>query len=364
MVEAEAAVFVDAKRPFEFRRFPVPKVEPRGILVRVRMASICGTDLHIWHGERKPPLPIILGHEAMGTVEDLGSEVMTDTAGEPLSEGDRVTWSYIWTCGNCHYCTILKEPAGCPNRFTYGLGIACDKPPHLNGGFADYIYLRPGTFVFKVPGVLSDEVVAPANCALVTMVHVLEKANLRLNENVVVQGSGPLGLFAMALCKEKGAGQVIALDTADSRLSVAQAFGVDHALNVGGKSDQEVVEEVRGLTEGIGADLVIEATGVPQALPVGLKLPRDGGRYVTIGPIFQGASTTLDVFSLIFRRISLIGVARNDAGHLREAIRFLARTHDKYPYEKVVGAKYRLEDIDEAFRRVEERTVMRAALTP
>jgi L-iditol 2-dehydrogenase len=364
VVDAEAAVFRDPKQPFEFRRFPLPAVEPRGILVRVRMASICGTDLHIRRGERKPPLPIILGHEAMGTVEALGTEATTDSAGEPLAEGDRVTWSYIWTCGHCPYCTILKEPAGCPNRFTYGLGIGCDKPPYLNGGFAEYIYLRPGTFVFKVPAGVPDEVVAPANCALVTMVHVVERARLGLNENVVVQGSGPLGLFAMALCRERGAGQVIALDTAEARLDVARAFGIDRAINVAGRTDEEVVEEIRALTNGLGADVVIEATGVPQALLVGLKLPRDGGRYLTIGPIFQGASTTLDVFNLIFRRISLIGVARNDAGHLREALRFLARTQGKYPFEKVVGARFKLTDIEEAFRRVEERSVMRAALVP
>ncbi|MFQ6012041.1 MAG: zinc-binding dehydrogenase [Thermoplasmata archaeon] len=364
MAKGEAAVFVKANEPFEFHEYPLPEVESGGILVRVKMASICGTDLHIYRGEREPPLPIILGHEAMGKVEILGDGVETDTGGQPLREGDRVTWSYIWTCGTCRFCNILKEPTSCLNRFTYGLGVACDRAPHFTGGFAEYIYLQPGTSVFRVPDTLSDEVIAPVNCALVTMVHVTDKAQIRLNENVVVQGSGPLGLFAMALAKEKGAGQVIALDTADSRLVVADAFGVDETINVAGQSDEEVVAAIQGLTDGIGADVVIEATGVPQALPQGLKLPRDGGRYLTIGPIYVGAAAEFDLFNLIFRRIQVLGVARNDARHLKDAIQFMERTRARYPYEKVVGAKFALSDVEEAFKKVESRTAMRTALVP
>ena len=364
LADAEAAVFVGHGRPIEFRSYPLPTVEPGAILVQVKMASICGTDLHIWHGVRKPPLPIIMGHEAMGVVETLGRGVTKDSGGKPLAEGDRVTWSYVWTCGTCHYCAILKEPASCANRIAYGVGIGCEEPPHLNGGFSEYIYLRPRTTVFKVPASLPDEVIVPVNCALVTMVHVTDEARIRVNENVVVQGTGPLGLFAAILAREKGAGQVIALDASASRLAFAEAFGVDHTVNIAGKSEEDVAKEIKDLTDGIGADLVIEATGVPQAIPAGLKLLREGGRYLTIGPIFQGAVASVDLFNLIFRRLSLIGVARNDAGHLREAIRFLERTYAKYPYDKVVGARYRLAEIEKAFTAVEERRVMRAALIP
>ena len=364
MAGSESAVFLGAEKGFEFREYPLPKVEPGGILVRIGLASICGTDLHIYHGTRKPPLPIILGHEAMGVVEELGTAVTADSSGEPLAEGDRVTWSYIWTCGSCYYCSILKERASCVNRIAYGVGVGCADPPHLNGGFSEYIYLRPGTSVFKVPDTLSDEVIVPANCALVTMVHVTDRARVGLNQNVVVQGAGPLGLFAMTLAKERGAGKVIALDAAEGRLTIARDFGVDETINVRGKSDDEVVKEVRDLTNGIGADVVIEATGVPDALVVGLRLPREGGTYATIGPIYQGATAPLDCFNLIFRRISILGIARNDAGHLKEAIRFLERTRSRYPYEKVVGATFKLRDIEKAIKTVEERRVMRAALRP
>ncbi len=349
---------------FSIEHYDLPEVEPRGALVKVGMASICGTDLHIWHGSRKPPLPIIPGHEAMGVVARLGSALRTDAAGAPLREGDRVTWSYIWTCGACYFCTILHEPASCVNRMAYGVGVGCADPPHLNGGFSEYIYLRPGTSIFRIPDSLTDAVVVPTNCALVTMIHVTESAGVRPGQSVVVQGCGPLGLYGSTVARERGADQVIALDTSEARLEVARKFGVDRALNVSGLSDDDVVAKIRELTDGRGADVVIEATGVAEVLRVGLRLPREGGTYATIGPIYQGAVVPLDCFNLIFRRIRLLGVARNDAGHLRSAINFLVRTRSKYPYEQVVGATFPLERIVDGLRLVDERKVMRAAIVP
>ena len=157
MSKGIAQVFVGTNQPFETREYPLPEVEPKGILVKVKLASICGTDLHIWHGKRKPPLPIILGHEAMGVIERKGSALKSDTAGNPVSNGDRISWSYIKTCGECYYCSILKEPAGCLNRFVYGLFASCDSPPHFNGAFSQYIYLRPGSTFLKVPEILQTK---------------------------------------------------------------------------------------------------------------------------------------------------------------------------------------------------------------
>lgn len=362
--KARAQVFLGPDHLFEMKEYPVPEVEPKGLLVKVKLASVCGTDLHIWHGKRKSPVPIILGHEAMGVIESAGSNLNSDSAGQKISKGDRVTWSYIKSCGECYYCSILKDPAGCLNRFVYGLFAASDSPPHLNGAFSEYIYLRPGTAFFKIPDELVEEIVAPANCALATMVNVIEKAKLKLNEIVVVQGCGPLGLYAIALLKESGASKVIALDTSDFRLESAMSFGVDSAINVAELSDEEVVGKIKNMTDGVGADLVIEATGVPNVIPLGLKLPRDGGRYVTIGPIFQGASTELDLFNLIFRRITLIGTARNDASHLFDALKFLSKTRNRYPYEKIIGATFGLDDLEKAFQAVDSRKVMRAAVSP
>jgi D-arabinose 1-dehydrogenase-like Zn-dependent alcohol dehydrogenase len=361
-LQGRAQVFVGPEKAFESRQYPIPEVEGKGLLVRVGMASVCGTDLHIWHGKRQTPLPIILGHEAMGTIEKKGTEVKADSSGEEVRDGDRITWSYIKTCGDCYYCSILKEPAGCLNRFVYGLWASCDAPPHFNGAFSQYIYLRPGTSFFKVPEDLSDRMVAPANCALATMVNVMEKARSKLNENVIIQGCGPLGLYATALAKERGALKVITLDVAESRLEFAKLFGADIALNVAGLKDEELISRIKDSTNGLGADIVLEASGVPSVVPVGLRLLRDGGRYVTVGPIFQGASTEIDLYNLIFRRIELVGTARNEASHLLDGLKFLSRTRQKYPYEKIVGIEFDLGDLEHAFKAVDHREVMRAAV--
>ncbi|HKM77417.1 MAG TPA: zinc-binding dehydrogenase [Candidatus Bathyarchaeia archaeon] len=362
-MKVKAQVFRGADKPFELTEFPLPTIEPNGLLVKVEMACVCGTDLHIWHGKRQAPVPIILGHEAIGSIETKGEQIKTDTAGEPIENGDRITWSYIKPCGDCYYCKILKDPAGCTNRFVYGLWASCEAPPHLNGAFSEYIYLRPDTFFFKVPSNLPGNIVAPANCALVTMINSTEKANITLNDTVVVQGCGPLGLYGIALAKERGASKVIALDVADRRLEFAKMFGADVTINVKSMSEEETVSRVREMTQGRGADIGLEASGVPDVIPIGLKLLRDGGRYVTVGPIFQGASAQIDVYNLIFRRISLIGTARNEAKHLMDGLVFLSRTKQKYPYDKVVGSFHHLDDIVDGFKSIDSRQVMRAAIT-
>ncbi len=358
-----AQVFVGANHPFEWRSFPLPDVERKGLLVKVSLSSVCGTDLHIWHGKRTPPIPIILGHEAMGVIEKKGSEVEYDFAARKVKEGDRIAWSYIKACGECYYCVILNDTAGCQNRFVYGLFAGCDAAPYFNGAFSEYIYLRPGTTFFKLADDLQDEIVAPANCALVTMVNVLDRAKLRLGENVVIQGCGPLGLYAASLARESGASNVIVLDAAESRLQYAESFGANYKFNVGRMNEEELVKKIKELTGGLGADLVIEATGVPSAIPTGLKLPRDGGRYITIGPIFQGAAAEIDLFNLIFKRISLIGTARNDARNLFDALAFLSKNKGKYPFQKIVGEKFKLQDIEAAFKAVDDRRTMRAAIS-
>lgn len=364
MATTQAAVFYGPDDGIEFEAVEIPELESGSVLARIQLASICGTDVHMYEGERTPPLPIIQGHEAMGVVEALGPGVETDAAGQPLSEGDRITWSYLWTCGECYHCENLLDPVSCENRIAMGITIGCDDSPHLNGGFAEHMYLRPGMDVFKVPDSLSNEVVAPANCAVVTMVHVTERADVGLGEDVVIQGCGPLGLYGSALSQERGAGQVIVTDMSPERLSIAEEFGVDHTINITDRSPEDVAAEVEDLTNGIGADVVIEATGVPDAIPAGLEMLREGGRYVTIGPIYQGAEATIDMFDTIFRRKTIIGIARNTARHMDQALGFLEQNQDKYPFDEVVGATFDLEDIEEAYETVGERKVMRAGLEP
>ena len=136
--------------------------------IKITSAGICGSDLHYWRGEMKPmlrgkPGPVILGHEMTGVVDTLGEGVSTDSLGRPLKEGDRLAYTYFFPCRRCYIC-LRGELNNCPDRFRFRASV--EEAPYCDGGFADYCYLRPGHFAFKVPDELPDSAVTPANCGL------------------------------------------------------------------------------------------------------------------------------------------------------------------------------------------------------
>ena len=190
---ARAAVFSEVGRPLQIQEFRVPQdIEPGAALCKVRMSTICGSDLHTISGRRREPTPIILGHEIIGEVVALGDGLERDGFGDELRVGDRVTWSIMASCGDCFYCN-LDLPQKCESLRKYG-HTSCDESPHLTGGYAELVYLWPGTAIFRVPDALPDEVATPANCALATVVNGMDAIGLAAGETVLIQGAGLLGL--------------------------------------------------------------------------------------------------------------------------------------------------------------------------
>src|SRR5437762_12983634 len=219
---------------FELREYPVPEVEPGAILVRLTRAGICGSDLHIWRGEMKEvygasPQDLTFGREMCGRVDKLGAGVTTDSVGQPLREGARVTYLYFFPCGRCPVC-LHDELGSCPRKARPSR--VAGTPPYFNNAYGDYYYLRPGGFVFRIPDEVSDDVATPANCALAQVLYGLTRAGVRLGDTVVIQGAGGLGLNAVAVARDMGADRVIVLDRVASRLELARAFGADHALSL------------------------------------------------------------------------------------------------------------------------------------
>src|SRR5574341_1417688 len=255
-MNGKAAIWWGALKPLEIREYPVPEVRPDGILVKLSLANICGSDIHFVEG-RGPRLPggipQILGHEMMGTILKLGSEVKTDSLAEPLREGDRLVFSYYSPCGQCWAC--YTGVPGCPNRYRRWIGVPADIPPHFNGAFGEYYYLHPGHWRFKVPAGLPDHVVSPVNCALSQMIYSIHQIGIMLGDTVVIQGAGGLGLYGIAVAKEMGAARVISLDKRDHRLKMATAFGADATINVDKAPREHRLEMIRDLTGGVGADL-------------------------------------------------------------------------------------------------------------
>jgi D-arabinose 1-dehydrogenase-like Zn-dependent alcohol dehydrogenase len=248
MPVARASVLENFKSPLALRDFELPSLEAGAALIRTEMAGICGTDVHLWKGELKINLPVILGHETVGRIEQLGEGLTQDWNGQALSVGDRVTWTSTISCGKCFYCAEKKQPTRCPQRRAYGIGYRCDEKPHFLGGYAEVHYLRPGSNIFKIPDDLSTESVIGAGCALITAIHGVERTGIDWQDIVVVQGAGPVGISALAVAKSAGASKVIVLGAPASRLNMATRFGADHVINIDDvKTSSERIASVRDL---------------------------------------------------------------------------------------------------------------------
>ncbi len=363
-----AAAFYGAGKPIEIKEYPVPEPGPGAALVKISLANVCGSDLHSWRGDidyakRGRALPRHLGHEGTGRIAALGEGVTTDSNGAPLAVGDRVVFAYFFPCGRCRAC-LRRQFQACPNART-DLLKSSEASPHFQGAFAQYHYLPPGTTVFKVPDELDDAVVAGLNCALSQVVCGLQRAELHLGDNVVIQGAGGLGVYATAVAKELGAGQVIVLDGIAERLELARAFGADETIDLRElpEPDQRV-RRVRELTGGWGAEVVAELAGHPRVIPEGIQMVGRGGCYLEIGNISPGLTTTFDPSTIVLQNKSILGILYYEAEHLKQALDFVHRTREKYPYDRVLSHTFPLEQVNEAFAAADRGEVTRASVAP
>ena len=363
-----AAVFHGLGVPFEIKEYPVPEPGPGAALVQITLANVCGSDLHAWRGDldyakRGRALPRHQGHEGTGRIAALGEGVSTDSNGQPLEVGDRVVFAYFFPCGHCRACLNGKDYA-CVNR-VHQFSTSCEVWPHFKGTFGDYFYLYPNHTVFKVPDDLSDELVVGVNCAMAQVTAGLDLAGFAPGETVVIQGAGGLGLYAIAIARERGAGQVIVVDGVPERLEVATMFGADEVLDMRDLPESaQRIKRVKELTRGWGADVVLELAGFPQVTEEGVQMLGSGGRYVEIGNISPGLTYQADPALWVTQNLTVIGNNHYGRKHLRDALDILHRSKDKYPFDKIVSHKFPLEEINEVFAAQNEGHITRASLVP
>jgi threonine dehydrogenase-like Zn-dependent dehydrogenase len=354
-MEGLTAVLPQPGKPFELEMLPVPEVEPGGILVKVTAAAICGSDLHYWRNDRNysgPDIPATKGHELSGVVAVMGRDITTDSLRQPLAEGDRVSFPYFNPCNRCYWC-VRGEHHACPHRARPNLAWPFEQYPYCDAGYAEYYYLPQGHYVFKVPDELPDEVLAPVNCALSQVLDGLEKADLRFGDTVVIQGAGGLGLSGAAIAAEKGASQVIVIDGLTPRLELARQCGATETIDMKDHpTAEDRIERVRELTQGRGADVVVEVVGVPAATLEGLEMVRTAGKYVDIGNILP-TPIDLPADKVIRQQIRWMGVTAYDPWIIPAGLDFLVRTRDRYALSKVASHSFPLEEINKAFEFAE-----------
>ena len=224
---ARGVVLREFNAPLAIESAPVPEPGPGAVIAAVELAGVCGTDVHLHHGNLPIPPPVILGHEAVGRVRSLGEGVRADFTGDPLREGDAIAWSSNIPCGRCYWCVVAGERTLCETRKVYGVNQRFDEFPRLSGGWAESIYLQPGSAIFRLPDGVTPEQAIALGCAGPTAVHgVLDVAGITAGDTVVVQGSGPVGIAAAMYAHLAGAARVILVGGPAGRLELAREIGV------------------------------------------------------------------------------------------------------------------------------------------
>jgi len=373
-----AATLVEPGR-YELREYPLPEPAPGCALVKMEMSGICGTDKHTYqgyttqYGGRTLEFPIIQGHENVGTVAAIGGDGKSaDFEGVPLKVGDRVVVGANVSCGKCYYCRHDFPYYFCESTTDYGNNLSAKNPPHLFGGWSQYIYIVPGSFLVRVPDELPSEVAVLTEIMAVSVgldrakqMSAFPNESFRFDDTVVVLGVGPLGMCFLMKARMLGAGTIIAVDLSDFRLSFAKRLGADFALNARTTSAAERLAFIRDLTRGRGADMVIECAGVPQAVPEGLDMLRLGGLFVEAGNFSDlGEISVSPHRHLCAKNVRILGVGGEEPAAYGPGMRQMARYMKHYPLREFVTHRFRLNEAEAALRKSMEADSMKVVLEP
>lgn len=327
------ALLLREYRQLEITDFPDPEIGPEDLLVRVRACGICGSDIHGYDGStgRRIP-PLVMGHEAAGVVAAVGSEVSS------FRVGDHVTFDSTVSCGKCYFCR-RGDINLCDNRRV--LGVSCGEY-RRHGAFAELVAV-PQHIAYRLPPDLPFEHAALIEAVSVA-VHAANRAPVVLGDTAVVVGSGMIGLLAIQAIRLAGCSRVIAVDLDAGRLQVAQQLGAD----VGLKADEvDVAEEVRRLTHGRGADVVLEVVGTTATINTAIQCARKGGAITLVGNLSPKVEMPLQ--AIVTRELSVYGSCAS-SGEYPACIDLMQRKAIRV--EPLITAKAPLEQGPDWFARL------------
>lgn len=330
-----------------YTEFREPELRPGGVLIEVRAAGICGTDLSLYNWpesvvrEFKPALPVIMGHEFSGVVSELGAGITR------FRVGDRVTVNPVMYCGACFYCRTGR-PEICDDRPLLGIG--------LHGCFAQYVAVREEN-VFPLPPQVSFETGA-MNEVLCAALHALDRVPIRLGDTVAVVGAGPMGFLVLLAAQAAGASQLVmtGLGIDRDRLKVAASLGAQAVV----VEESDPAEAVRDLTRGLGADVVFECAGHPSGVPQALRLVRKDGRIGILG--MGSGESSFNTGTLSHREIALVGTRAYDPKVWHRSYDVLAS--GKVPLDKIVTHRLPLEEASRGIELMKDKVGLKILLTP
>lgn len=322
-------------RAVEIRDIPEPKLEPGNVLIASRAVGVCGSDIHMWRNSQswEIKLPLVLGHESAGVI----AAVADDVTGWKV--GDRVVCeTAAKICGNCALCRTGRYNL-CPEREGYGA--------IRDGAFSELLMAEPRV-LHKIPDNVSFEQAAMTEPFAVAYTAIVERTEIRPGDIVVIQGAGTIGQLSAQMAKLRGAGTIVMLGTTidKGRLAKALDLGVDYTLDI---TTEDVEGFIRTLGDGLGAHVVVDATGVSIALKQGLEIVRPYGTIVKVGWGPQPLGFSLD--PLVAKAVTLVG-SFSHTWSTWEAVLSMFST-GRLETEKVLGGLYKLENWEEAFEAME-----------
>lgn len=356
------AVAMTAPGTMDVRSYPYPQLSRDSAILKVEMAGVCGTDKHIFKGEAgdirgKSIFPYIGGHEVIGTIAEIGEDAARamDYDHQTLRPGDRVAVAVEVNCGTCWYCRNHYNNTTCESQvMAYGIHPNADTTPYLRGGFAEYMYIVPGTSLFRIPDDLPTEVavfveelaVAYHSLARATAPFAAVKEGFGPGDSVAVLGNGPLGLLHGIMADIHGAGLRIATDLSDLRLAKARELYADVTINAARTPAETRVQQVTELTEGVGPDLVIESAGEPEVFIEALEMVRKGGTVIEVGNwVDTGKIVPLNVMRHVTSKNVHIHSVFHCGTNWHPVLRLLEQQQARYPVAAMISHRMSLDEL-------------------
>jgi len=280
---------------------PVPKIKDDEVLVKVKAASICGSDLHAYMGvsKRRVP-PLVMGHEFSGVITNVGRKVKN------LKEGERVVIEPIVSCGTCRLCRLGRNNI-CQNLTLVGL--------HVSGAFSEFVAV-PARKCYPLPKTVSFEEAALTE-PLAVAVHAMSLVALEKTSSIAIIGSGAIGLMTLQVAKDMGVSHIVALDTLEYRLALARKLGATATINV------QKQDPVQSIIKDGGVDVVLEAVGHQETVQQGLAMVKTGGTVIVIGML--QAMMQLPMLEITVKELALQGSYGYTSDDFQQALKLLSK---------------------------------------
>lgn len=361
MRTAKAAVFEGAMKPFSIQTFPV--VAPRAGEVGLTLLSsgVCGTDVHIHNGKLASSAPALIGHEFVGRVDALGAGV------SDLQLGDNVIADIALICGHCLLCEE-GDDANCLQLHCTNDGDP-EAEPHFIGGYAEYLYHPAGNCI-RLPKELDPCMASVFACAGPTSLHALrlgKQAGLDLSHvgTAVVQGLGPVGMFAVMALVKAGVQHVLAITTGRNPARDARALelGAEEILSLKNGFDA-VTQRVMEMTDGRGADLVYEASGVPEAFNQGVDLLRNRGWYLVPGQYSSSGTIAFSPEKITFKALRILGSSQYSICDVEDYVAFLVAHPELHSRIAALATKFTVSETNEAIAAAKAGDAIKIVLVP